>query len=117
MWRAIWLALSTCSPLITVQMPKLGGSLSACNMGCCKHPTTQPTTAQINIQPFKFPNNKQAHPPSPKSHPTTAHWPQVQMVAISRNPQNNRFATTAAARINAGLALGCVVGDVHAMRR
>ncbi|WIA21757.1 hypothetical protein OEZ85_000919 [Tetradesmus obliquus] len=43
--------------------------------------------------------------------------PQVQVFAASSNPHNNRQATVAAARLSTGLAMGCVVGEVYALRR
>lgn len=38
------------------------------------------------------------------------------MLAVSNNPLNNRMATVAASQISTGLALGCVVGNVYALR-
>lgn len=38
------------------------------------------------------------------------------MVAVGNNPQNNRMATVAASRLSTGLAIGCVVGNVYALR-
>lgn len=43
--------------------------------------------------------------------------PQVQVFPASSNPHNNRQATVAAARLSTGLAMGCVVGEVYALRR
>eukprot|EP00775_Hariotina_reticulata_P013791 gene13791-13912_t len=43
--------------------------------------------------------------------------PVVQMPPRSRNPHNNRLATTAASRVSSGLAMGCVVGDVYMLRQ
>lgn len=41
---------------------------------------------------------------------------QAMMLAVGNNPQNNRMATVAASRITTGLAIGCVVGNVYALR-
>ena len=37
-------------------------------------------------------------------------------VPVSNNPHNNRMATTFAVRVSTGLAMGCVVGNVYALR-
>lgn len=42
--------------------------------------------------------------------------PVVQYPPCSSNRHNNRMATTAASRISTGLAMGCVIGDVYALR-
>jgi hypothetical protein len=42
--------------------------------------------------------------------------PQAQVVAVSGNMHNNRQATVAASRVSTGLAEGCVVGNVYALR-
>jgi len=45
------------------------------------------------------------------------HAVQAQIVPVGNNPQNNRMATVAASRVSTGLALGCVVGNVYALRK
>jgi hypothetical protein len=41
---------------------------------------------------------------------------QAQMIPTGNNPQNNRMATVAASRVSSGLAVGCVIGNVYALR-
>eukprot|EP00878_Enallax_costatus_P009346 GHUV01009768.1.p1 GENE.GHUV01009768.1~~GHUV01009768.1.p1 ORF type:complete len:387 (+),score=74.62 GHUV01009768.1:293-1453(+) len=42
--------------------------------------------------------------------------PVVQYPPVYNNKHNNRMATTAASRTTTGLAMGCVIGDVYALR-
>jgi hypothetical protein len=41
---------------------------------------------------------------------------QAQLIPVSNN-EHNRQATVAASRVSTGLADGCVVGNVYALRR
>lgn len=43
--------------------------------------------------------------------------PNVQYPPVSNCDHNNRLATVAASRITSGLAMGCVVGNVYALRK
>lgn len=43
--------------------------------------------------------------------------PAAQLIPVSNNEHNNRQATVAASRVSTGLADGCVVGNVYALRR
>eukprot|EP00877_Chromochloris_zofingiensis_P012924 jgi/Chrzof1/7886/Cz02g40010.t1 len=42
--------------------------------------------------------------------------PETQFIPVSNNVYNNRPATVMASRLDTGLAVGCVVGDVYAIR-